>query len=949
MKILLSILTLFLLVTGAWAQSPQYVPYQAVARNSAGNLLVNQAVGLRFTVHQSTSGGTTQYQETQTATTNKLGLFSVNVGSGTVVSGSFSGITWSDGQPKYMQVEIDPTGGTSYTNMGATQMMSVPYALFAGSAASVPSLTGGNGITISGNTISDNLWTLNGANIGNANSGNVGIGTTSPSAQLHTTGTVMFADYPNGMLGTSAAGLLHALTLTGTANQIDIINGNGVSGNPTFAIDPSYTAQLKAQAIMTGGGTVTYSGGYLAWNNRFIVINNGNGPQFSTNGYFDINQPPSGTVITGYGSTGNVTATASGIPLGCWDALYYILPVGSSNVSQNGNFVIAQYNAAFTVPSNWILIANQNCDDGSVRLGNGTTLIPGQSSNAGSGTFIDNSTASQTGNFNITGNGSVGGNLSAGGTVTAGASAIMGTNVLAGYYQDVTNGAYRAIVGSGTTTGYYFQSNAGASTTMYVGLGGAYNGRVGVGNNAPNGQFDIYNTGSNGDGAVFAPDIDLDNNFTIQTYIDANIGGGGWAGRTTYAGTCCNNLALQPDVGTVSIGGTSGNYGANKLNVIGQSYFSSTVNIGSGAALQTYGNIALNSGAGGWNGMLYGPSTAWPCEMWNSAGGGIYFQNSGLWAQYFLESTGHLNIMTSADLGATLGINGNETISYSSSSTTGSPALTISNPSSQSELLFSTGGASESIRCDNGGNMVLNAGSGAIYLNNDFGGSPTLVAVGGGNPLTISASQIFDNSSARGTYTWGSQNIYVNEPSSSAYYSGIGFGYGGTGEIQLFGSSGYLLVQNGPGNAWEEVEASGFYSTSDINVKKDVQYLQANDFSDCLEQIRNIQSIRFRYKYESEDHEPEKNYRPHLHLGMVAQSLPVEVVDSIPADGKVNGDRVLGVSLGDMEGLLTAGVKAVDDKTQILDKQAADQAQLIQQLQQTVEDLKNRLSLLEKK
>lgn len=98
-------------------------------------------------------------------------------------------------------------------------------------------------------------------------------------------------------------------------------------------------------------------------------------------------------------------------------------------------------------------------------------------------------------------------------------------------------------------------------------------GNIGMGTANPNGKLDIYNSGANGDGAVFAPDLTLDNTFTIQSYIDANVGGG-WANRGTYATRCCNNLALQPDVGTVSIGkgggGLSGNYGLTKLNVMSE-------------------------------------------------------------------------------------------------------------------------------------------------------------------------------------------------------------------------------------------------------------------------------------------------------------------------------------------------------------------------------------------
>ena len=210
--------------------------------------------------------------------------------------------------------------------------------------------------------------------------GNVGIGVSAPTAQLHTTGTVRFANYPNGILITDASGNLKTtpLTVTGTVGQVDITNGNGVSGNPTINIDATYTEDLKANTLMTGGGTVTFTGGNLAWTNRFIVISDGYGSQFSTNGYFDISQPASGTTIpyVGLSGGGSATVTASGVPLAAWEALYYILPIGSSNTTTPANFRIAYWgaNATFTVPENWVLIAVLNGDDGNLRLGNGMIL-----------------------------------------------------------------------------------------------------------------------------------------------------------------------------------------------------------------------------------------------------------------------------------------------------------------------------------------------------------------------------------------------------------------------------------------------------------------------------------------------------------------------------------------------------------------------------------------------
>src|ERR1035438_9290408 len=95
------------------AQVPQSIPYQAVARDANGNLIANQNISIRFSIHDVTSNGTIVYRETQSTTTNLLGLFTVNIGQGTPVIGTFSGIDWGT-NAKFSQVEIDPTGGNNY-------------------------------------------------------------------------------------------------------------------------------------------------------------------------------------------------------------------------------------------------------------------------------------------------------------------------------------------------------------------------------------------------------------------------------------------------------------------------------------------------------------------------------------------------------------------------------------------------------------------------------------------------------------------------------------------------------------------------------------------------------------------------------------------------------------------------------------------------------------------
>ncbi len=116
------------------AQAPQGIPYQAIARNASGVAIANTAVKVRFSIRDSIATGPIRYQETHNPTTSALGLFSVNVGMGTVVSGTFSGINWGK-NAKFLQVELDPAGGETYTDLGTTLMMSVPYALYAGNTS----------------------------------------------------------------------------------------------------------------------------------------------------------------------------------------------------------------------------------------------------------------------------------------------------------------------------------------------------------------------------------------------------------------------------------------------------------------------------------------------------------------------------------------------------------------------------------------------------------------------------------------------------------------------------------------------------------------------------------------------------------------------------------------------------------------------------------------------
>jgi hypothetical protein len=112
------------------AQAPDLFNYQGVARDNGGNPLSNQPIGLQLSILEGSSSGAPVYAETWSLVTNDLGLFSVRIGEGTVVSGSIYGIEWGAAK-HYLKVEMDESGGTAYQHIGTSQLVSVPYALYA--------------------------------------------------------------------------------------------------------------------------------------------------------------------------------------------------------------------------------------------------------------------------------------------------------------------------------------------------------------------------------------------------------------------------------------------------------------------------------------------------------------------------------------------------------------------------------------------------------------------------------------------------------------------------------------------------------------------------------------------------------------------------------------------------------------------------------------------------
>ena len=132
----LILLSAALLVTfSVLAQAPQKMSYQCVVRNSAGALVTNQTIGIKISILQGSATGNVVFAETYSPNpqTNANGLVTLEIGSGTASTGTFTGIDWAAG-PYFLKAETDPAGGTNYTISGTSQLLSVPYALYAKSA-----------------------------------------------------------------------------------------------------------------------------------------------------------------------------------------------------------------------------------------------------------------------------------------------------------------------------------------------------------------------------------------------------------------------------------------------------------------------------------------------------------------------------------------------------------------------------------------------------------------------------------------------------------------------------------------------------------------------------------------------------------------------------------------------------------------------------------------------
>ncbi len=294
MKTIFSTLFLFFL-TGIFAQVPQGISYQAIAINGSGNPVVSSNVGVRLSVLDNSATGTVLYTETQTKTTNPQGLFNLVIGQGTPTAGTFSTINWGTNS-KFLKVEMDVAGGTNYTLVGTTQLLSVPYAMTAGTIAnpggaiSFANNSGNGDIVVYSNsearsyngTSWSSAYTLNGNIIGAVASNNNIVVYSNSEARSY-----------NGTSWSSAYTLNGTIIGAVTSNNTIVVYSNSEAR--------SYNGTSWSSAYTLNGTII----GAVASNNNIVVYSNSearsyNGTSWSSAYTFN------GTIIGGVASGDNI-------------------------------------------------------------------------------------------------------------------------------------------------------------------------------------------------------------------------------------------------------------------------------------------------------------------------------------------------------------------------------------------------------------------------------------------------------------------------------------------------------------------------------------------------------------------------------------------------------------------------------------------------------------------
>ncbi len=699
-KILFSLFTFFALAS--FAQAPQGINYQGVARTPGGLAMPQTNLQVRFTMHSGGVAGPVVFTETQPATTDSFGLYNLVIGASTPLTG----VNWSSG-PLFLQIEIDP--GTGFATIATTQMMSVPYALYA--------QTAGNGGTGSINGAPHSIPKLNAAGNGikksliseSADSSSIGINAPSPNPNA-------VLDIMNtGAPGAAGKGLLIPRMTLSERTQIpagSLIHGLIVfqtnSGSITTpqgfwyydAVAGAWLLLAPAQAVWTLSGNAAGTSGFIGTLDgndlvfktglinaieRMRVLNAGN-VQFGNSGNGThyvfpavkggagdvLQMDPSGTnnliwatppsAGAGWLLTGNVGTAGSF--LGTTGAFPLVLSTVNTATPQPIQF--------FTGGAERMRIEEQN---GFVGIGTNSPLarlhVTGSSS-LGPQVYVQNTAPNQEAAVRVT-------TPAGGGNIETELNAVDGGSTIS------------QVGRVGTITNHDMTFITGTSKTEYMRI--TAGGNIGIGTNAPSHKLEVYGASNTALVDVYMSSSGTGN--AIQAYTQ------GGTGVAIHGNASGNAYAMQ---GIITGGGTGlagyfvqGSPGATGMAV-------KIEHSGLGSALVLTNTLSAN---------------AQPLIKADN-----YGTSSGILATTFgAGSAGSFIVNNANNTSAVVNINGNGKAASLYATTTGTASVGVfqlSNNSSQSPaLLVNTIAPAPALKVDGSGTVgsmaaLFNGGAVAI-------------------------------------------------------------------------------------------------------------------------------------------------------------------------------------------------------------------------------------------